>query len=366
VRATLSTGEEVVTSEVGPDGDGSWTTTLTVPAEARNGLGVVDVACLDGETPYFDYGRAPFQIVSPEGQSDRVFRFAGADRFETAVAVSQDLFPTTASAASIVISRADDYADSIAGTPLAVRIDGPMLLTNRDSLDPRTAAEIERVLTPGGRIVVLGGTSAIGDNAFKALQALGYPVTRVAGTNRFETAVQIASFDGGHPGAILLANAAHFQEGLMAGAAAPWAAPRGSYGAVLLTSYSEMPAATAQYIHANTGIPRIAIGSARLADPDDEQVDGGDYFWDAYYVAKRFFPVVVGAAVASVENFPDALTGGVHAAFNGVPLFLSQGTGVETPLDVTLSGAQSIAYIYGGTAVISDNTEQEVTRQINN
>jgi hypothetical protein len=133
---------------------------------------------------------------------------------------------------------------------------------------------------------------------------------------------------------------------------------------VLLTAYSNIPAATAQYIKANSSIPRITMGLT-TADPGDEEVNGPDYFWEGYYVAQRFFPVVVGVAVASVENFPDALAGGVHAAFNGVPLFLSLGTGVEVPLDISVSGVQSVAYIYGGTAVISEYTEQELERQLN-
>lgn len=57
------------------------------------------------------------------------------------VEVSRATFaPGTAGA--VVLTRADQFPDALAGTPLAVALKAPLLLTGSDALDPRTEAEL--------------------------------------------------------------------------------------------------------------------------------------------------------------------------------------------------------------------------------
>src|SRR5580700_7640205 len=81
-------------------------------------------------------------------------RVSGADRFLTAVAVSQVSFPTAGSAKAVVLASGDAFADALAGTPLAVQKGGPLLLTPSTGLTPPVVAEITRVLPPGGMVYV--------------------------------------------------------------------------------------------------------------------------------------------------------------------------------------------------------------------
>src|SRR5262245_20044119 len=72
---------------------------------------------------------------------------AGADRIDTAIAVSKNSFPTTGSANAVVLARGDLFPDALAGAPLAVNKGGPLLLANLASpvppqVDPRTVSEI--------------------------------------------------------------------------------------------------------------------------------------------------------------------------------------------------------------------------------
>ena len=86
-------------------------------------------------------GAVPADVVMTE--------LAGDDRVATAVEVSQTQFPAKASAA--VLANAGVFADALAGTPLAVAKNAPMLLTYTDELDSRVTLELDRVLDPARR-----------------------------------------------------------------------------------------------------------------------------------------------------------------------------------------------------------------------
>lgn len=92
----------------------------------------------------------------------------------------------------VFVARSDEFADALAGGPLAALRGAPMLLTRTDTLEPDTIAELER-LDPD-RIIILGGPVAISESTEAALEQYAGPggVDRIAGATRFETAAKIA------------------------------------------------------------------------------------------------------------------------------------------------------------------------------
>ena len=187
----------------------------------------IDVRCNTGERIQqvevrFDANDAPPDeepVPGPVDELLELLRLAGEDRVATAIDASQDSYPTDGSAGAVVLSRADGFADALAGTPLAAAEEAPILLTPTAALDPRTLAEIERILPSGGRVHLLGGTGAIGPAVAAALTERGYVVTRHAGADRYTTAVAVAEALGS-PEEILLVTGRDFPDGLAAGAAA--------------------------------------------------------------------------------------------------------------------------------------------------
>lgn len=99
---------------------------------------------------------SPTSTEAPSTGEAEVRRLRGADRIATAIAISQDAHET---ADTVVLARADQFPDALAGGPLAARLDAPLLLTGRDGLDARVAEEIERLGATGA--VLLGGPSAL-------------------------------------------------------------------------------------------------------------------------------------------------------------------------------------------------------------
>src|SRR5438105_5079473 len=86
-----------------------------------------------------------------------VQRVAGPDRLATAIATSQDQFPTAGSASAVVLARSDTFPDALAGGPLAAKVHGPLLLTSSAALDTSVKTEIARVAVAGATVYILGG-----------------------------------------------------------------------------------------------------------------------------------------------------------------------------------------------------------------
>lgn len=293
-----------------------------------------------------------------------VDRIASTDRIATAIAASKDVFvgPDEPSdvgrrlAGSAVLASADGFADALVGGPLAASVDGPLLLTGRDRLDPRVATELERLLAADVQVHVLGGDGALSDQVNDDLNALGFSVVRYAGRTRYETALRVAeSLDD--PFAVVLASGHGFADALAGDAAAIHVG-----GVVLLSDGKVMPSEVRSYIdRLGEGQPLYAVGGdAAAAARDAEPIVGVDRYDTARKVAERFFLTPDFVGLATGERFADALSGGVHAAMHGGPLLLTPSTSLGEDARSYLaarSGFLSRVTLYGGTAALSPAVE---------
>ncbi|MHB8465439.1 MAG: cell wall-binding repeat-containing protein [Acidimicrobiales bacterium] len=292
--------------------------------------------------------------ANPTAPQGRVKRLDGPDRDTTGVAVSQAAFPTAGSAGAVVVASNDGYADALAGGPLAVAHNGPLLITPpRAGLDPNVNAEIRRVLLPTRTVYVLGGPVAVDPSVVTALQTEGYSVTRVAGPDRFATAVAIA--DALHdPATVFEVTGFNFADALAAG---PPAA--GSGGVVLLTNGSAQAAATGAYVSAHPGTHYAIGGPAAAADPSARPISGADRYATALAVASRFFSSPAAIGFASGAGFADALTGGPSIAHGPGPLLLVPPCGaLPAGLGAYVSGVRTSvksASLFGGPKAVGDD-----------
>ena len=279
-------------------------------------------------------------------------RVAGGDRITTSVAAAQAAFPAAGSAAAVTIVRSDAFADALGGTPFAVAKHGPLLLTASAALDPAVSAEIRRVLAPGGTIYLLGGTAALAPAVANAAAALGFPVVRIAGPDRFGTAITVANMLG-PPSAIFEADGTTFADALSAGTAAAAA-----NGVVVLTNGASAVPATVSYLAGNAGVKRYAIGGpAAAADRSATSFVGADRFATAVLVAQAFFPSPKAVGLASGVAFPDALAGGAVAGAAHGPIVLVPAGGA-LPASVvgyltTAATSATAAWLFGGTTAIA-------------
>ena len=193
-------------------------------------LGPQRIVLLGGTSAISQSVQDQLATLAPGGAS----RLAGADRYETAAAISRATFPARVPVAYVATGA--DYPDALGGVPAAGREGGPILLVRPGSLPSATRSELGR-LAPQ-RIVILGGTSAVNEVVASQLQAYtASPVQRRAGADRYETAVAIsrASFAGG-AGRVFIATGANFPDGLAGGPAAAVAG-----GPLLLVRDTSLP-----------------------------------------------------------------------------------------------------------------------------
>jgi streptogramin lyase/putative cell wall-binding protein len=279
-------------------------------------------------------------------------RLSGSDRVATAIAISAQTFTAKGSANAVVLASGWSFADALAGAPLAAAKGGPLLLTPTASLDARVKTEIARVLPAGGTVYVLGGPQAVDPSVDAALVTAGFQVSRLAGTDRFNTATMIAGALG-DPSTIYEATGLDFPDALSAAALAAI-----NRGAILLTNGAQQAPQTAAYLSAHANDARTALGgAAAAADPSATPVAGKDRFeTSAKAAALVQSPAVVG--VANGYAFPDALAGGAAIGSGGGPLLLVPPTGsvpgsVQAWCTAAKPGVTKVE-VFGGQAAVPD------------
>jgi glycosyltransferase A (GT-A) superfamily protein (DUF2064 family) len=288
----------------------------------------------------------------PRRTDQTTTRVAGADRIDTAIAISHSGHDTGGASAA-VLARADGFADALAGTPLAAARHAPLLLTPHDHLDARVEAELERVVSPGSTVYLLGGEAALSTDVEQDVASAGFDVRRLAGTDRYGTAAAIAA-ELGDVSTIFLTTGADFPDALSAGNAAALAGD----STVVLTAGDTLPQATRAYLDAHPSAARIAVGGpAARADSTAAPIVGRDRYDTAALVAGRFARLPAVAALASGETFSDALAGGADAAARQAPLLLTTRDDLPAATHAYLderSTAINRVTVYGGTAAVGD------------
>jgi putative cell wall-binding protein/Tol biopolymer transport system component len=140
-----------------------------------------------------------------------VARLAGADRYATAASIATSVFAAPVPVA--YVASGAGFADAAAGGAAAAHEGGPMLLTTPTALPASTAAALT-ALRPS-RIVVVGGTGAVSAAVQTALAGLASAsVTRLGGTDRFDTARVLAQEVFGTSESIALATGLNFPDAL--------------------------------------------------------------------------------------------------------------------------------------------------------
>lgn len=261
-------------------------------------------------------------------------RFAGADRYGTAAAVSRKAYP--AGAASVVIASGENFPDALSASVLAYRTHAPLLLTRRLSLPQATQDEIVRLRA--GSAVIVGGTPAVSAAVASALLRVVPAVRRIAGADRYDTAAQVAkavrTADGGAiPGrTVVVASGENFPDAL---SASPMAAAAG--WPVLLTHAGSLPSVTASAL-ADLGASETVVvgGPPAVSDavasrlPGDTRVSGLDRYATSRAIADfataRGLLRPADLGIATGRTFPDALSGGVLMAERGGPMVLADGS----------------------------------------
>jgi putative cell wall-binding protein len=302
----------------------------------------------------------------------------GADRYLTAIAASRRAFPTTAE--TVLIATGRNWPDALGGAALAGAVRGPILLVDTHSVPAAVTSEIKRL--DARQAIILGGTQAVGPEVEVALRdLLGEDnVDRLAGEDRYETAEVIAAqvLEFMPPSWGFVATGANFPDAL---AAAPLAAMY-AYPLFLAHPVTGLSAATEAAMQNLTHVMVLGGPSVVSSETYDYLVSvhgssnvvrlgGLNRYATAVEVAEHASAKwgvrwdFVG--VATGENFPDALAGGVlqGAMFSQMLLTQSSSLSPDTAAALEARSAQ-IGHVtfYGGTKAVSQAVRTSVVALI--
>ncbi|HET6379523.1 MAG TPA: cell wall-binding repeat-containing protein [candidate division Zixibacteria bacterium] len=183
-----------------------------------------------------------------------VKRVSGADRYATAGAVSATFFQK---ASVVYVATGANFPDALSGGATAGKDRGPILLVKRDEVPKATADELRR-LKPS-QVVVLGSSAVVSDQVASQLGRLsGGSVQRVAGADRYATAVKAsqAEFGPGEPSTVYVATGAAFPDGLTASPVAATVP-----GPLLLVKPTELPSTVASELKRLAPDKVVVLGS---------------------------------------------------------------------------------------------------------
>lgn len=294
-------------------------------------------------------------VEAASEETTKVNRISGNLRYDTAVEISEDGWEHSE---TVILARGDNFADALAGVPLANQLDAPILLTRNDRLMSSTKEEILRL--QASNMVILGGEDAISNTVSNELKNMGLQITRISGKTRFETATKIASamYPNGTD-RVIVVNGMDFPDALSSA----------SYAAreqipILLTREDRMVNDTRDLIRDFQVKKTIAIGGPSVINeniikelPGPVRISGKNRYETNVELAKYFGISTNHLYIATGRNYADALSGAVLAAKNNSAILL---VNHKIPSSVsTFMEEKQVKHltIFGGKMAVSQEVE---------
>jgi putative cell wall-binding protein len=299
--------------------------------------------------------------AGPGADAPDAERIAGANRFGTAAAISQEFTND-----DVVIVNGLDFPDGLAAAVYGDRI----LLTEKDELPAETVAELKRIYTEQGDldIKIAGGTSVVSSAVFEQLSVIsgGEDPQRLAGSNRYETAIKVAA-DYGVGSTVILATGVNFPDALAAG---PLSAT-GGYP-ILLNNGTTVRPDVAKFL-LDAGVTDVIIVGGETVIPatvetqltgslglDVERLAGSNRAGTAVAIADYMadqFGTPSGLLAVNGTGFADALAAGPLGYWYYYPILLVEQNSIPAATaEYHVANCLVIEDIIaiGGTAVISN------------
>ncbi len=296
----------------------------------------------------------------------RIKRLGGQNRFETAVEISRNGFP---SSSAVVLATGADFADALSAAGLAGSHAAPILLTQPGVLPLPVSDEITRL---GARnVIIVGGTKAVSPGVESGLRARGFVVTRIGGRNRYATAAMIAEEILRREGSsaartAYVARGDAFPDAL---AVSPFA--YAGKRPLLLVQPTALPDATrAAFLELGVRNAVIAGGKGAVSDQVEakiradvgsvSRVAGKDRYYTASEAAQHGVESGLGhyavVGLATGRLYPDALCGGAALGKKrGVLLLVpgdTLGMAAQSALDLHMPDVRYVE-VYGGEQAVS-------------
>lgn len=291
-------------------------------------------------------------------------RIAGDNRYSTAVEVSKDVADRSDWA---ILTNGDNFPDALSAAPLAKKLNAPILLTGKDSLNEATKARLIELQTKN--VYIIGGSGVVSKNVENELTSTGINVERIDGKDRYETAVKVAEKIGNTE--IFLTTGDDYSDAL---SASPIAAEMGI--PIILTSKDSLPDSVSNFISQKAGELKVYVigGSDVISNNvfnkllNAERITGNDKYERNLNIINKFADKIdfTNAFIATGDNFPDSLSGSVLAAKNNSAILLVNKYSTSGVKDLLRTKNVGKINILGGQGAVDDNLIEEIAEQTDN
>lgn len=303
------------------------------------------------------------QSTSTTGKSVR--RLSGAVRYDTMASIASIGFSKSN---VVILASGENFPDALSASALAGAYNAPILLTASGSLSAQTARAIDNLSAK--RVIVLGGTSAISDQVVAELKSKGLTVKRIYGSVRQGTAEAVAK----NVAAITSPDTA-----IIASSTAPWdslsvssLAYAKNWPVLLTQADGSLSSSTLTTLKSISSIKRVVIVGGSNAVSPSVASQLSTYQVERWWGATRYetsleiashatslglTPTYV--ALASGENFPDALAGGALMGNKNGLVLLSASTGTQATFTFLEKHSSDVSHCYllGGIAALDTLVE---------
>lgn len=292
-------------------------------------------------------------------QNPEINRLAGYDKYETASLIAKTGWQQSDYA---VLAYGENYPDALAAVPLAKKLNAPLLLTNQDSLNPKTNAALQDLQVK--TVCIIGGIGVISANIENELVTDGYSVIRYAGKDKYDTAIKIAE-ELGDITEIAITTGEDYADALSIG---PIAAAR--HMPIILVPKNDITKSIQNYIKSKSIAKTYIVGDQSLISnkvankfKNPERILGKDKYTRNIAILNRFMDSYQydNICLATGENFADALAGAVYAAQNkgAVALIKEDLPTTNKFLKANMASSAKIT-VFGGESVVPSTLIQAI------
>jgi Putative cell wall-binding domain len=293
-----------------------------------------------------------------------VKRISGNDRYSTSIAISKEGWDHSDYA---ILTSGENYPDALSAAPLAKKYNCPIILTSKYSLSDDITAELKRLSVK--EVLVLGGSGVISNNIDIQLSSINIKVTRIAGTDRYETSSKIAENLGTND-EIFIASGEDFADAL---SAAPIASIKNI--PVLLSPKDNLNKNIANFINGKSIYKSYVVGATNslsenvlnsVANFNGERIDGTDKYDRNINVINKFkdqinFNTIF---IASGNDFPDSLSGCALASKTNSPVILVNNNNIDKVKNLIKDKDIKNIVILGGEGAVLNSVKEDLVNSL--
>lgn len=252
--------------------------------------------------------------------SPLIHRIAGYTQYDTSSAIAKEGWSQSDYA---ILAYGENFPDALAAAPLARKYSAPILLTEAQNLTSITKQTLQDLKVKN--VFIVGGNTVVSSTVANQLQDIGINVTRLAGNDKYDTAIEIAK-QLGIVQEISVVTGDDYADALSISSVTAL-----TNSPIILVPRDHITNSIKSYLSSNTITHTYLIGNSEQINetvakqfPNVERIAGNDKYARNVAVLKRFdanfdFSNIF---IATGNGFADALSGSAYAASKTAPILL--------------------------------------------